>query len=152
MKTYQIIETQELGPLVALWQKVLRLQDWDITALIVPEIDIPPDRRGEIEYEAKLCQAFMRILHPSGYAAGMEVDMEQVLVHELQHLKMAFTDEFILKNPLMDVYLEFAVDSNARALVGLARQNAVDFYSNLELPKSVGMAGTLAGHAMLKSE
>jgi hypothetical protein len=122
---YRTFEESDLQYLAQLWQKTLRLQDWDIEYSIVRLSGMSdPGHRGEIEY--LLNEATVRILnhrdweHP-GY------DMEKTLVHELLHLRFKVYDEYVEGHSERLEALEVSIDVTARLLVDMARQTP-DFY------------------------
>jgi hypothetical protein len=128
--TFRRFGEGELPALLALWQKTLRLQDWDVDVSIVPQDEMEDaSHRGEIEYEVALNDAIVRLLRPEDYDNEW-YDMEKTLVHELLHLKFSMFDEAISKHKYLDTPLEVAVDTTARTLVDLARQTP-GFYSPL---------------------
>ena len=87
-----IYETQEeLDAAIALWQKRLRLQDWDIKAEIKRGRDMrhdyPVSGLNTITVCAKL--AHIRLLDPLDYDCETEPqDHERTLVHELIHMHL----------------------------------------------------------------
>jgi len=83
-----IYETQEqLNEALALWQKRLRLNDWQMSA----EFSCPRDMngcRGDIATWGELAEAHIRITRQdsnSNFDTGRPFDHEQILVHELIH-------------------------------------------------------------------
>ena len=68
----------ELIRLVRLWQKRLRLQDWDVTPIVRTVADMP-DTLGEIAPDEGEMKAPMSIREDQG---------EATVVHELLHLRL----------------------------------------------------------------
>lgn len=125
MKTFERIEESELPALLEEWKKILRLQDWDIIAKIVPLSEMAKEEnQGQNDYLFQSHQACIRILRPDDYGkADFPQDMERVLVHELCHILFSFADPYIESNPVLSDYHEAAVDNFARVLVPLVRES-----------------------------
>lgn len=85
---------EELDEALALWQKRLRLQDWEVRARIVTRKQMEGDSYGRCFVHWDTKQATIRILHPEFYEDEKELDEwgraacnhERVLVHELLHI------------------------------------------------------------------
>lgn len=88
------------------WQNRLRLKDWHFKVSFVASFD--DDRVGDTEFLADTQSAEIYILKTGD-------DHEQILVHELLHLRFAIVHQD--NNPTF----EFAIDSTATALVALRR-------------------------------
>lgn len=133
MRTFEKIQSHELEPLLKFWQRWLRLQDWDITAAIVGADKMDGNNRGEVEYEQQYTVAQIRLLRAEDYTAEEwhPLDQEVILLHELQHIKLYWTDEAIETNPTLNNYLEHTVDTSARTLVKLARTGGEAVYKPL---------------------
>ena len=105
------------------WQKVLRLQDWDIEVKIVREWDfVNKGSIGEVGRNNQHKSATIRILHPIDYDPcnyGPQ-DMEEDLVHELLHLH--FLSEMFDLEPKMEIQYEQAINRVSEALVKLNRE------------------------------
>lgn len=115
---------EELDAALAYWQKVLRLQDWTVSATINRSRDMgDTNRGGEIRINDNRKGARIQLLDPVDYAPTCwePLDMEYFLVHELCHLHTTLIrpdDE----ETLASVEEEQAVDALAWALVGLNRK------------------------------
>lgn len=111
----------QLRERLAYWQKVLRLQDWDIQIEIarMPQFT-SPDRAAEIHIHYTHKRAFIRILDPEDYSYNMvpwdPQDMEMSLVHELMHIYFYPAQDHMTYHEL-----EQAVHSLATAFVGMER-------------------------------
>ena len=109
----------ELEALLAEWQAILRMRDWEIT-LVLDHEHIPSDELANVVMQANSQKAEIRLLSTQKYAAGERAlggyDQAVTLVHELLHLKlyMLVSDD--------DPPIEFAIDSIAEALVNLRRR------------------------------
>lgn len=69
----------QLTRLCRLWQRRLRLQDWEVTPALAPEAEMP-DSVGEIVPETGEMKAALRVRE--------DADIEATLVHELLHLRL----------------------------------------------------------------
>lgn len=106
------------------WQKVLRLQDWTISASIERGRDISmADVQGECNWTIQSKMAKIKVLDATDYEDSLmvEQDMEKTLVHELLHLHAAPFDNFAY-NSLENTSLEQAIDAIANALVNTKRE------------------------------
>lgn len=80
---------EQLTARLAFWQRVLRLQDWEIQASIVTVREMRnDDEDGACEWLHAKKRAVIRILAEADYPAGVDwpQDQERTLVHELLHL------------------------------------------------------------------
>lgn len=80
---------EQLTTRLAFWQRVLRLQDWEIQASIVKIREMrDADEDGCCEWLHAKKRAVIRILAEADYPAGVDwpQDQERTLVHELLHL------------------------------------------------------------------
>lgn len=92
----------ELQDALYFWQRVLRLQDWQITAHFVDSQEIQGNRGHSHVHEDSM-QCVIRILRPEGLDQtsrfykdfGDTYDPELTLIHELLHipLHMVFREE-----------------------------------------------------------
>lgn len=74
------------------WQKRLALDDWEISAHVVPGRDLKPDTLGNLRWNSADKTATIRVMDPGDYdlpAAEIPADMEYTVVHELVHLQLA---------------------------------------------------------------
>ena len=110
------------------WQRVLRLQDWDVSVRIVSSAAMKTlDRVGQITEFAAKKLACIDLLNAADYASGAdfcspEQDHEKTLVHELLHLH---TLDWPGKDDTGGATNaeEVCVDTLARALVEMKRKN-----------------------------
>ncbi|SRR5229473_2248000 len=103
------------------WQKLLRLQDWKITAKFVNSDEIAEDRVGECNHLAEAREADINILLPSSdeVVTERDQDVENTLVHELLHCHFApFRDE----DRAVVVQHEQAIEAITEALLVLKRK------------------------------
>lgn len=108
----------------AYWQRVLRLQDWDVAVSMERRHAL---KRGVANAEIDIYRrAKIRLLDPVDIAPddwAQDQDLEISIVHELLHL--AFHDVGRPKDDSPeDVALERAIEATANALVRLDRQAA----------------------------
>ena len=113
---------RDIQKIVRKWQKILKLEDWDITVVT---------QRGkkaagflgqnEITTERKVCRISLSIPHKESH--GEDADIETTIVHELIHI---FFDPFYPVNPKRDkekvILVEHAVEAISLALVRLDRE------------------------------
>jgi hypothetical protein len=94
---YRTQEEAEAG--LAKWQKLLRMQDWDLTVHLVGRIDLPDNRLGQVRRIRDKQLAAVDLLRADdwremdgegGQSVGpvSEWCHETALVHELIHAKM----------------------------------------------------------------
>jgi hypothetical protein len=108
------------------WQKVLRLQDWDVEVNVVRARDMTLENSAAaVTWVLPKRMASVTIMDPIDYPPGLmgEQDQEVSLVHELLHLHYAPFDE-TEKGSLPEVMLEQSIEAISRALVLLKRQAA----------------------------
>lgn len=116
----------DLEAALAKWQRVLHLQDWEITADLVPQTVFP--ERG---MSGSACvRSFRRAAHirmatletMDLVSNPNDADMERTLVHELVHLVFSPEDLFGEPPPKhQNRAYEMAVESMARSLVEIDR-------------------------------
>jgi len=115
---------EQLNELCLEWQKVLRLQDWDIHATIRRAKEmVNADADGECYWTLGLKEGFIHILDPIDHnprAIG-KPDIEATLVHELLHLHFAEWDDSTGQG--MPISGEQAIECIAQALVRVKRQS-----------------------------
>lgn len=114
---------EQLQAALAEWQKILRLQDWNIYARIAREKDLfCPDSAAAINWVLAKKTATLQLLDPIDYGEDLAVDQdhEVSLVHELLHLHYAPFDN--TENDTLELYmLEQSIEAISRALVSLKR-------------------------------
>lgn len=77
---------------LSVWQKRLKLQDWDIAVVMSRTGDLKPKTLGNIHWDTDKKEAVIHVLDPADYRLpfhDMLDDMEFTVVHELIHLKLA---------------------------------------------------------------
>lgn len=115
---------QELQELCRLWQKRLRLQDWDVTVKVARQRDMDTDSLAECGHQIRKRTAEITLLDPIDYPPGepQPQDHEVDLVHELLHLHFApFRAE---DGSPEQIAQEQAIHAISKALVQLARKGA----------------------------
>jgi hypothetical protein len=113
----------------AYWQRILRLQDWDIEVVIARPDDIVGVGLNEVASSLRQCT--IRILGEDDARrrcvtlpnAAVMADTEITLVHELVHLHLHDFDGAPEEGSPAHRALERAVDALARALVALDRES-----------------------------
>lgn len=105
----------DLDAMVAYWQPLLRLADWDISVGYERHRDGSMCSRQVAYKRAKITMQHPIDVQPGAY----QHDMERVFVHELLHLHFAPFDTE--NDSPMGIAEEQAVESLARAFVALKR-------------------------------
>jgi hypothetical protein len=104
-----------------IWQKRLKLEDWNITFKLVHLSDLKPKTLGNIHWDADLKKASMNILCPADYKMAFPdalKDMEFTVVHELVHLQLSS----LPRNEASRSAEEKAVNTLTDALLNLDRR------------------------------
>lgn len=129
---------QHLVELCRKWQRILRLQDWDIKVQVVYNL---VSSQAEVVYRLPKRMAVVKVLHPDAYEEKdflWPQDMEKSLVHELLHLHLAAwrADDGTLEGAVK----EQAIDAIASALVESDRREThagnLVFVPNLQSVRS----------------
>lgn len=115
---------EDANALLLKWVCILKLSDWDIRFKwrCDPKRMAIPDSAGCTSYNDVCRQAVIEIADLSQYQPdieGFEPDYEQVLVHELMHLKMSILDTG--ESEIQNKAVHILVDSLALALVNADR-------------------------------
>jgi hypothetical protein len=106
---------------LVIWQKRLKLEDWNITFKLVHISDLKPKTLGNVHWDSDLKKASMSILSPADYKlsfADALKDMEFTVVHELVHLQLSS----LPRNEASRSAEERAVNTLTEALLNLDRQ------------------------------
>ena len=105
-----------LSKVASRWQKILRLQDWQVDIDFYRAREFAnADALGECTFNINSREGFIKILNPIDYEG--EYDLEWIVVHELLHLH--FADWTAKNNYECPVSGEQAIDSIAQALTRL---------------------------------
>jgi hypothetical protein len=105
---------------LALWRRRLKLDEWQVSALMVRRIELPPQTLGGIHWDKTKKSAVVWVLDPADYPlpfTEMLDDMEMTIVHELVHLNLAF----LTSDQASRGREEIAVDGIAEAMLRLDR-------------------------------
>lgn len=115
------MDQEELETLLPIWQKILRLQDWDF------KIKIVDDLKGALatsDCDRKYRQVLLKFCRYTPDSSTPDDDPEDTLVHEMIHAAMCpFDFKIGYSSPEFDL-VETFVDQTAKALVALRRKNA----------------------------
>lgn len=110
------------------WKKALEINDW----FVVLNTDCKKEdleleyAAGEITYEEVSKSAVIRILSKEEYDGFRPFDFEEILVHELLHLKFAMlTQGNDWEGTLQLRVLHQLIDSIARVLVAMKRKEVI---------------------------
>src|SRR5690242_17327503 len=113
------MKKKRLRRLLPVWQKRLRLQDWDIALTFHPQLEMG-GKAATVEWKCAKRSAWIKMLLPGSWAHArspeFDTTQEVSLVHELLHLKYAGWDE-TETNSLAETLLEQGVHDISRALV-----------------------------------
>lgn len=122
-----IYTEQQLIDLCREWQKILKLEHWEIALHVSRARDFAVEGRcGECSWVLSTALATMRIIDPVDYPESpFKQDMELILVHELLHLHMCPFD-LTKQDSLEETMMERAIDHIAKALVNLKREKAAN--------------------------
>lgn len=122
-----------LSKVASKWQKILRLQDWEVTIDYYRARDFTnADALGECTFNINSREGFIKILHPTDYDG--DYDLEWIVVHELLHLH--FADWTAKNNYECPVSGEQAIDSIAQALTRLNKAGDILLKENKQLKKN----------------
>lgn len=114
----------ELKELCALWQKRLRLQDWNVR-LVVKDAEDIEDAFAQIRPQLDSKKAVMHVRRPGDVSTldmQLGYDVEEYVVHELLHLH---AEAFVPEDHDSHEYqaIEQAVGVLADCIVRLSREN-----------------------------
>jgi hypothetical protein len=105
---------------VSVWQKRLKLDEWNIAIMMVRKDALKPDTLGGIRWDKKKRTATLWTLDPADYTVSdedMRKDLEFTVVHELIHLELSS----LPKSEASRRTEERAVNQLAEALLALER-------------------------------
>lgn len=120
-----LIFTQEQAQQSLLeWQKILRLQDWQIKIKIARDREFLTEGMAEVVWLREKKQAMVKLLDPLDFASDIiyPQDHELSIVHELLHLHMVDFDQEV--GTLENIAQEQAIHAISTALVTLKRGDA----------------------------
>jgi hypothetical protein len=109
---------------LAMWQKRLNLQDWNISLVVARAADLKPKTLGNIHWDSDKKTATLRVLDPADYKLAfneMLQDVEFTVVHELIHLELSPVLSPLQRNDANRREEEHAVNHMADALLKLER-------------------------------
>jgi hypothetical protein len=104
-----------------IWQKRLKLQDWNLTVKMVRPTDLKPKTLGNIHWDAESHTATIKVLDIADYKLTFEEalkDQEFTVVHELLHLQLSS----LPRNEASRSVEEKAVNALTEALLDLDRR------------------------------
>ncbi len=106
---------------LAMWQKRLKLEDWNISVIVARTTDLKPRTLGNIHWDSDKKTAVIRVLDPADYKlSDPEIlkDIEFTVVHELIHLKLSPLLSSVSRSEASRSDEERTVNSIADALLG----------------------------------
>jgi hypothetical protein len=110
---------------LSVWQKRLRLQDWNISLVVSRATELKPKTLGNIHWDNDKKTATLRVLDPADYKLPfneMLQDLEFTVVHELIHLELSPVLSPLQRNDANRREEEHAVNHMADALLKLDRE------------------------------
>jgi len=118
---------KKLEQLVRKWQKILRLQDWEIEVKQVGHNDFLEDGRcAQLEASANQKEGTIKILKPDQYRAWNDKpqDIEQDVVHEQAHVYLFAIERYARagEEEALKVAIENAANIFSAALIMLDRK------------------------------
>lgn len=110
----------------AYWQRVLRLQDWEIEVNVARAYHMRLDGLAECHWQIKKRMAVINLQDPIDFDPGWlgDRDMELSLVHELLHLHLAPWSP--QEGTEDDVFEEQAIHAMSKAFVELERRDELE--------------------------
>lgn len=118
-KDSKIYTETELNELCQGFQKLLRLQDWEIHVQLVDQLSIPGDE-ASVTHKLSLKEATINIPTPETFASSLSAnqDMRHLLLHEMIHLYFSGFQLDDLSGVGHELF-ELAINSIAGALATL---------------------------------
>jgi len=110
---------------LSVWQKRLRLQDWNISLVVSRAAELKPKTLGNIHWDNDKKTATIRVLDPADYKLPFDEmlqDLEFTVVHELIHLELSPVLSPLQRNDANRREEEHAVNHMADALLKLDRE------------------------------
>jgi Zn-dependent M32 family carboxypeptidase len=112
------------------WQARLSLLDWDVKVRIVRGSELSRNETmGQVDYSRAKKMAIIRLIDPIDHEENepFPLDHEEVLVHELMHVVLAWMDHYApepdtFERVLWDESVELTIDQTARGWVRSIRQ------------------------------
>jgi hypothetical protein len=106
---------------LAVWQKRLHLEDWNISVTMARASELKPRTLGNVHWDSDTKTAVIHVLDPVDYHMPyreMLDDMEFTVVHELVHLTLAPPLSGVQRNEASRRDEEYAVNHITDALLG----------------------------------
>ena len=120
MEKYRTAESF-LSQKLWIWQKRLKLQDWNLVVKMVRTSELKPKTLGNIHWDAETKTATIKVLDIADYKLAFNDglrDMEFTIVHELVHLQLSS----LPRNEASRSAEEKAVNTLTDALLNLDRR------------------------------
>ncbi len=120
-----ILTEEELKALCVKYQKILRLQDWNIIVRIKRARDFDQECCGDVHWSLTRKEAVIRILDHVDYDPDSiyPQNMERTLIHELLHIHFAEVSERAKDADIdIDTSLEQALQCIAQAFLYKAKE------------------------------
>ena len=113
----RVFSEEILNSMCAEYQKLLKLQDWEIIVRLVDQRDIP-GREGDVRYNSVARVAYIKIPTPDTWNSGFVMqyqDMQTTLIHELIHLMFVHVTPEFEKGSAQHELWERGIDCIAKA-------------------------------------
>ena len=130
-KTERTYTEQELNEeVLPVWKQRLRLQNWDISVLLVNQMVIGKEGVADIRYNDNCMNAEIRMATPGSYYSTFDEkqDMLRDFVHELLHIHFLVFFELIDKS---EQSVSFAY-TQAEQSLDIVANALVDFHDELQ--------------------
>ena len=106
---------------LSIWQKRLKLQDWNVKIVLARAGDLRPRTLGNVHWDTEKKEATIRVLDPADYELehdAMLKDMEFTVVHELIHLELVPLLSTVTRSEASRGKEEHTVNAIADAILG----------------------------------
>lgn len=135
---------QELTGLCSIYQEILRMRDWRIEVRITSNLPHDKDNTvGNCDFSIENQTGIIYVTTEADFNKDGEqlvpYDPEQIMVHELMHIRMNLTGG--------DPITEFALDSTAEAIVNLRRLTHEKFERVVERTDRLQSLSTAEEHS-----
>ena len=106
------------------WQKILRLQDWDVEFKWAKSDDLMlgvDNEYGEGELHPEYKKVHISIVHPSDYTETETQDIELAILHEVYHSHLAVFSSMYDPGTPGYILIEQIINATSKVILGFAR-------------------------------